>query len=169
MKLEDYKLRLEKQKKWDEEHYIQAFIRDTYYFLFWGIPRRIGDAKRTIKFGFQRMFRGYDDTAYWGLNDYIIDIALPVLKWYRINKTGFPIIHWDEKTSHEEQLKAWNDILDKIILGFQDYKDEGYLVGRWENVLEMPDEQRKELQDDHEKIVTEALTLFAKHFRGLWD
>src|SRR3989304_4285486 len=34
---------------------------------------------REVKFGFQRMFRGYSDEVYWGFEDYFLQV-IPALK-----------------------------------------------------------------------------------------
>lgn len=163
--LEEFKNKMEEERLYYKKHYIQGFFRDFYHFILWGFPRRVGDVIRETKWGFQRMFRGYDDTAYWGLDGYITDIALPVLKWMRKESSGYPVIKgFEEKTSEEQQVE-WNRILDKMILAFQELHDEDYMEGNWD----FKENPSAEKWDEHFKVVKEGLELFATHYRGLWD
>lgn len=113
-----------------------------------------------IRHGFQRMFRGYDDTAYWGLNSYLTDIVLPVLKRYRKNKVGIPMIDGFTGDGDFEQMKVtWNGMVDKMIRAFQIMydADHGLLPGnRWAT-------------DEENKEIDEGLAIFAKYFHNLWD
>ena len=59
-------------------------MNNFFWFIRYGICNRLDNLKNEIKWGFQRMFRGYDDTAKWGLDTYLGDIALPVLKYLRL-------------------------------------------------------------------------------------
>lgn len=99
-----------------------------------------------IKFAFQRMFRGYDDTAKWALNDYIADIAIPMLKHLVKNGVGNPVSTTD---------KQWKADLRKMIKGFEAYKKIQYSANPNFSKLD--------------KIQTEGLRLFAENFSSLWD
>lgn len=107
---------------------------------------KIEDLYREIKHGFQRMFRGYDDGAYWNLDGYLTKIALPVLKDYREGgQMGYP--------ARLENVEEWHTILDKIIYAFELLEsDEGYI-----------------LDEEKEKKVDEGLALFGENFRSLWS
>lgn len=159
MEFNKYLESVEKQKQYDLKHPIRTFFRDSYYFIFWGIPRIMGDAYRSVKWGFQRMFRGYDDTAIWSLDNYLTSITLPVLKWYRINKHGIPWIENFQDKPFEEQETEWNRILDEMILAFQSLKDadEDFEV------------RSSEWHEQQNKQIEMGLALFAKYYRGLWD
>ena len=105
----------------------------------------IENTQLAIKHGFQRMFRGYDDNAYWSLDCYLTDIALPVLRFYRKDGAGHPA------DMNEEQ---WNDILDKMIYSFE------YVAGI--------DRDYNLIRDDMPRV-QEGFELFGRHFRELWD
>lgn len=110
------------------------------------IIRKFEELHRTIKFGFQRMFRGYDDSAYWSLDYYLVEIALPVLKEYRNGvKMGYP--------AHLNSPEEWDAIMDKIIDAFQLMKDDKVGI----------------FADANYEKVSEGLELFGKHFRSLWS
>jgi len=129
-----------------------------------------GELYRRIKWGFQRMFRGYDDTAYWGLDGYLTDIALPVLKWLRAHGHGLP---WNqestEATSHTQE--SWNALLDKMILAFQIMHDNDYSDP---TSLGAPDisvdkDAYWKWHEERRAKVDEGLKWFAKYFQSLWD
>ena len=130
-------------------------IIDLYYTIIysWLKLHKIGDYRREVKWAWQRVFRGYDDTAYWGLYNYLTDIALPVLKWYRKNAHGVPGMVCKDKEPMEKSVERWNKILDKMIYAFQVIKDD-------ENFIEPKEVQKK---------VDEGLKLFAKYYQTLWD
>lgn len=106
--------------------------------------RKLGDLKRTIKYGFQRMFRGYDDTAKWSLDKYLTKIIIPVLKNLKQNGWGYP--------SKLKNAGEWKKILQEMITTFE--------------ILQRDD--IKELIKK-EKQIQKGLGLFAKWYRNLWD
>ena len=134
-------------------------MNNFFWFIRYGICNRLDNLKNEIKWGFQRMFRGYDDTAKWGLDTYLGDIALPVLKYLRNNKCGIAFVEGFEDKSFEEQEKAWNDVLDKMIKSFQLIKDDDF------DTEVHPIEWYKE----HQEQIQEGLQLFARYYQNLWD
>ena len=129
-----------------------------------------GELYRRIKWGFQRMFRGYDDRAYWGVDGYLTDIALPALKWLRAHGHGLP---WNQEstgwTSHTQE--SWNELLDKMILAFQIMHDDDYSDP---TSLGAPDisvdkDAYWKWHEERKAKVDEGLKWFAKYFQSLWD
>ena len=110
---------------------------------------QLQDYYHRVKYAYQRAFKGFDETAYWGLYSYITDIALPVLKFYRSGKgiSAYPCV---EGINNRED---WEKALDKMIKSFEIIKKDEYVVD-WKI---------------EKKITDEGLQLFAKHFRSLWD
>lgn len=104
------------------------------------------DEVREERWRKQREERGFDDTELWNLNNTIIYFILPRLKAYR------EMERWGTPMGLEE--KHWNEILDRIIIGFElfDYN--------WSSKEELMLNERKF------KI---AMKLFAKWFGALWD
>lgn len=156
--MEDFIKKMKEEDQYYKEHYIQGYFRDSYHFLFWGIPRVINEWRYEVIYAWERVFKGFDRTAYWNLDSYITNIALPVLKWYRTNGSGYPVLEEVKDKSSEEQQQAWNDALDKMINAFQAMKN-------FDNCIDIENINYEE----HNKIVSDGLHFFAKHFRGLWD
>lgn len=99
---------------------------------------------KSIKFGFQRMFRYYDDSAYWSLDLYLTKIIIPVLKFYKDEGIGYP------GTLTEKQ---WDNKLNKMIIAFTLIEK-----GNWQILT------KKEI-----KLINEGLKEFADYYMNLWD
>lgn len=122
--------------------------------MIWRILNKIEDWKNEIKFGFQRMFRGFDDTAYWSLDWYLAYIILPVLKKYKQDSLcGCP---FNKETQNYFTEEEWDKKLGKMIKAFE-------LIINQENTYIM------ESWEENEKIITEGLTEFAKYYQDLWS
>ena len=144
---------LAREKEFEINHKVLYFLRELYYDCTYRLWSKITDMKYEVKWAWQRVFRGYDDTAYWGLYSYTTDIILPVLKDYRGGgKVGVPAMICREKESLEKSQERWKNILDKMILSFTHIK---------KDELNQDSKVEKEIQD--------GLKLFAKYFRTLWD
>jgi len=159
MKFEDFQKQQREHEELRKKHFIQSFFISIYDFFRYRICHIIDDAKYEVKWGFQRMFRGYDDTAFWSLDRYLLDIILPVLKEYRENGHGIAIVDGFEEKPFEEQEKEWHRILDSMINSFQMLKedDEDFVI------------HDKEWYEKHYQQIQEGLQLFAKHYQTLWD
>lgn len=146
-------------KKW-KVRFHPKFIKDCRRLFsnnpIYAIPRFFSNVKREIRWGWQRLFRGFDDRFYWGLYCEISEIVPKVTKWMRKNGHGCPNELFDKNNKKDECWK-WNEILLKIEKGFE--------------ALKKMDEcpwNRKEYKK-LEKIYNEGTKLFLKYFRSLWD
>jgi len=72
--------------------------------------KSISNYPRSIKFFFQRGFRGYADCDCWSIDWHISKIIAPMLKQLRDNKRSLP----SNLTEQE-----WDTILNNIIAGFE--------------------------------------------------
>ena len=111
----------------------------------WRAWHRVRDRLDRLKWAWQRAYRGYDDTAYWALDSYIAEIALPVIKFLRDEGSGHP------GTMTEEE---WKLKLSKMIIAFELIREDDLHFDTWEA---------------NEPLVAEGLALFGKHFRNLWN
>lgn len=111
------------------------------------------DLKNRVKYAFQRAFRGFDDTAYWGLCEYVQVIAIKVLKRTLKDTVGYPIYlqKFYPDLSFKELKKKWVEILEKIVCGFElDLNKTG-----------LPNKR-------DQKKIDEAATLFGRYFYCFW-
>src|SRR5690606_14567226 len=86
-----------------------------------------------IKFGFQRMFRGYDNRMRWNYEYENAKITLEILQWLKEHKHGAPytsdpdniLTTRDVPTTSEgvndEWFKRWDEAIDLMIDGFKSY------------------------------------------------
>ncbi len=101
----------------------------------------------------QRLTRGFDNSELWNLDTTIVKFILPRLKVFRSFECGHP--------GHIDTMEEWNEILDKMIKGFEYYLDEN--LGEDKNLT------FKENNANREKIISEGLDLFRKYFSNLWN
>src|ERR1035437_1028853 len=98
----------------------------------------------------ERAARGFSDYDWWGFDSYLTFVILGGLKKFRKDANGYP----GDLTSEE-----WNDILDKMILGFETRQKMvnckfGYEGERYEAAVLIRDE---------------GTALFVKWYDQLWD
>lgn len=99
---------------------------------------------RTIKYGWQRLVRGYDDRLFWGMAEYLDPMVIAHVKNLREHGTGHP--SWITQ-------KRWNKILDTILKGMEPEPDD-FGSKTWRKYIK-----------DREK----ALALLAYYWDNLWD
>jgi hypothetical protein len=100
--------------------------------------------KTYLKFKYQKLTRGFDDSEIWNLDVTTANFLLPRLKRFKEINFGYP----GEFNSMEE----WNVILDDIIFAMEHtVKD-----------------TRGELSKREVKRVTRGNMLFGKYFKHLW-
>jgi len=172
--LDDYSKKLEENAKWHKKHKVLSFfigIHDFFRYRLWVLCDEVDLA---IKFGFQRMFRGYDDSYVWGHCSENARLTLLALKELKKTKVGYPIIVVDEKArwemSKKEQLvyqKRWDSILGKIILGFDSFlkSDDVFLKTNGKYDHAKSEKKRQELLKRWE----EGAALYIKYYGNLWD
>ena len=147
-----------------EEMLGEIASRPWYKNIFPRIQYKVSEIKSTVVYAWQRVFRGYDDPAWWGIDTYISDLIPKLVKELMKSGRGAPISMFYELTpdengafSKEDQLLAesrWQNILRDIEEGFSEY-------------LAF---QKCELPRDQELVkFNRAFDLFREHFSSLWD
>lgn len=71
------------------------------------------DFKRTFKFAYQRLTRGWDDSWSWDMHGQLSKIIPEILKKLKEYESGFPV-----GLSEKDSLAVWHKILDEIAEGF---------------------------------------------------
>ena len=179
--IDSWEKKFRAKKRWNKKHPIQAWFKNVGWFFryrIWGI---LDDWRYEIKWGFQRMFRGYDDPHVWNFWAYNAELNIKVLKKLKKIKTGYPIILINKQEEKEWKLnwnkdghalnkkynKRWNDYMDTMIKGWEAIfkEDEVHLKtnGKYDHIKS--EKKRKELF----KLFEEGMKLYTKHYRGLWD
>lgn len=120
-----------------------------------------------VKWAFQRMFRGWDDTYTWSLDYHLAKIIIPAIEKLRENAQGYPIsfaelkvkgIYDPSDEEETERLEEWKDVLDKISRGFKAY----IRIEEWDWL----DEAELEALEETFKC---GMELFVKHYSDLWN
>lgn len=127
---------------------------------FYRLKRKIRDIYWEIRYGFQRMFKGYDYVDTFGLCDKFIDRYYKILTEYKKNLHGHPAHMTEEE---------WNNIIDQMLFHLY-YMDEDHVdeeLGKdvpnsWIPIW-------KTTGEIMEKHKTEFFKLFSEHFYNLWD
>ena len=137
----------------------ESFWGSVKYFP-WRLGFKIKNLYYQVKYGFQRMFRGYDDTEVFNTDLTFIDRYLKILKDFRKNHCGYPPSITNEQ---------WDDILDEMIKHLTLMNENNIMS---ELKKGMPDSFKpdyktvREIMDRHKD---EFFKLFSKWFYNLWD
>lgn len=134
--------------------------------VYYAVKRGVSGSIRNIKYGWQRVTKGYDDLAWWSMDMYLSELIVKLSKELRTNSHGVPVLIYSELGftqaedggySEEEQVSAkklWDNILSEIEEGFNQYLEV-------DNCMLHPDFQ---LEKFHK-----AFELLHKYFSTLWD
>lgn len=130
-----------------------------------------------IKWFWQRGTRGYSDRDVWGIDDWFLNIIVPMLEQLKEVKHGYP----SDLTSEQ-----WDEILDRMIFCFKEANEETCsMVNEYETdfifkIYGNLEKESKELENNYFKraeeienyqlqMKEEAFKLFSKYFHSLWD
>lgn len=137
----------------------ESFWDSVKYFP-WRLGFKVKNLYYQVKYGFQRMFRGYDDTEVFNADLTFIDRYLKILKDFSKNHYGYPPSITNEQ---------WDDILDEMIKHLTLMNENNIMS---ELKKGMPDSFKpdyktvREIMDKHKD---EFFKLFSKWFYNLWD
>jgi len=124
---------------------------------------------KEIKYGIQRIKRGYSDRDTWDFNSYLNSIIPKAVRKIKDDGYGCPSDLYDSK--NKDNFHKWKDVLEDIAQGFESAEaldnmryfkhtktDKGYLQ-------EVDNKKLKQLTDKFDK----GIKLFTKYYMGLWD
>lgn len=112
---------------------------------------------RSVKFLYQRLTRGWDDSVTWSLDTHLAKLIAPRLKWFKeLNTHAWPgPVEGMPNTGRFNTFEEWHQALDKMIFAFECYASEDKDCWEW--------------TDSERQRIEEGLALFAKHYGCLWD
>jgi hypothetical protein len=119
------------------------------------LPNWLGNIKynfKWIKWSWQRAFRGYADCDCWSVDGYLSVIIPDMLRHLKKYSHGIPT----DKDGEQFTEQVWNDVLDKIIAGFEAAK-------------RMTNDDNPQEYDIDFLIFEEGMKLFNEHYFSLWD
>jgi hypothetical protein len=113
--------------------------------------------KRDIRFLYQRLTRGWDDSDTWSLDYPIAKFILPRLVRFKDLTMGHPCSMTEEE---------WNAIIDEMIWGFK-----WIIEDNSSHAFDVKGSFNQELFDKHyaqEDRANAAMETFGKYYRNLW-
>lgn len=114
------------------------------------------DVARRALWSYQRVKRGYSDCDVWGMNDFLLDIIIPMLKHLKANLKGHPV---------DLTMKRWSAIIDIMISGFEAKKELFELT----YTDTIPRDEWVAYSKEQERKFNEGMKYFTKYFNNLWD
>ena len=122
--------------------------------FYWGY-RFIRTLPKRIKWWFQRRIRGYSNLDLYNLELFWTETILKTLKSFKkMKRYGVPVQSWPNGTPEEKAVQAWEQRIDELISGFQEYYDSqvGSFRGSWQEEnkisLKFQNETLPKLQED---------------------
>lgn len=112
---------------------------------------------QALRFFYQRLTRGFDDSATWSLDTHLAQLIAPRLKLFKkLNTHAWPgPVEGMPETGLFSTFEEWQEALGKMIYAFECYASED------RDYWEFSEVERKKIQ--------EGLFLFAKCYGALWD
>jgi hypothetical protein len=117
---------------------------------YWRLVGKLEMWMMEVKWAYQRVVRGYDDTAIWNFEEYVAQQIKEVCFRIAEDGHGYPN-HLTEK--------KWKQILLDISFGFGSY------IEMRSGIYEVKSKEFKSLQKDYKK----GLKLFVDNHEYLWD
>jgi hypothetical protein len=127
--------------------------------IFYRIKNTFWNIYRAIKFGFQRMFRGYDNSDCWAFKWNFIERNYKLIKHFKNNCVSYPCNMTEEE---------WDEILGRMIKCLE-MMDEDKVTEHLKQ--QMPDGWRpttNSVYEIMERHKNEFFDLMKKHFYDLW-
>nr|DAT96486.1 MAG TPA: hypothetical protein [Bacteriophage sp.] len=137
----------------------ESFWNSVKYFP-WRLGFKIKNLYYQVKYGFQRMFRGYDDTEVFNMDMTFIDRYLKILKDFRKNNCGYPPSITNEQ---------WDDILDEMIKHLSLMTEDNAETELKKGMPDSFEPDYKTVSEIMDRHKDEFFKLFSKWFYNLWD
>ena len=137
----------------------ESFWDSVKYFP-WRLGFKIKNLYYQVKYGFQRMFRGYDDTEVFNMDMTFIDRYLKILKDFRKNHYGYPLGITNEQ---------WDDILDEMIKHLSLMNEDNVIAELKNGMPDSFEPNYKTVNEIQNKHKDEFFKLFSEWFYSLWD
>lgn len=139
--------------------------------------------KRSLRFFWQNLIRGWNDSDCWGLDVTFAEFALPRLKRFQEMHGSHPAfkeypaeefklykkLYAPKYKGKEISSVIWDAMLDRMIDAFELLLDNEYNRHPFRMEPGEKFEVYRKRIDKANAIIDEGLDLFAKHYRHLWD
>jgi hypothetical protein len=107
------------------------------------------DLWRNIKYAWQRVFRGWDDTVTWSVDYWLNNIMPDILRKLKADKHGIPGEMFPDQMNitKEDDIAAeikWNAIMDDMIAGFEAARELSEISPAWDELMDEFDKRYSE-------------------------
>lgn len=169
MSFDEFKKKIEEEEKWENEHPVLSFPGKIKDFFLYTIPGRFSDTKYEIRWAWQRVVRGFDDSMVWNHHSYHSEQTAKILRQLAEHKVGCPGELYDGKKKNDECHK-WRDILVQMAEGFEAATAIDNMEFYTENKKgeydsKASEKKRKVLENKFDK----GMSLYVKYYFNLWD
>ena len=135
-------------KIWDTITWPYYKLRNLYWYI-----------HRNVKFGFQRMFRGFDNADAYEFFSNFIDRNYKLLKHFKKHNWGYPANLTEEE---------WDNILEEMIQHLYMMDECNIIDTLKQGMPEDYEVDYKSVYEIMERHKDEFFKLFSKYFYGLW-
>ena len=127
---------------------------------FYKVRYKVKDAYWKARYGFQRMFKGYDNVDTFDIFSKFVERYKKIIKEFRDNHYGYP-----GTITNEE----WDNILDTMLYHLHYMEEDNVIKELEKDVPENWSVSLKTVNDVMEKHKNGFFTLFSEYFFSLWD
>ena len=136
----------------------ESFWDSVKYFP-WRLGFKIKNLYYQVKYGFQRMFRGYDDTELFNMDMTFVDRYLKALKDFKKYHYGHP---------YELTPEQWSAVLDELIKHLTLMNEDNVIAELKNGMPDSFEPDYKTVNEIQDKHKNEFFKLFSKWFYSLW-
>lgn len=137
----------------------ESFWDSVKYFP-WRLGFKVKNLYYQVKYGFQRMFRGYDDTEVFNTDLTFIDRYLKILKDFKKHHCAHPC---------ELTPEQWNAVLDEMIKHLTLMNENNVMSKLKKGMPDSFEPDYKTVNEIQNKHKDEFFKLFSEWFYSLWD
>lgn len=113
-----------------------------------------------VRYGFQRMFKGYDNVDTFEIFDRFIERYIKIITEFRNNHCGYPYNLTEEE---------WDNVLDEMLYHLHYMKEDDVIEELKKDVPKSWNPSYKNINEIMEKHKNEFFKLFSEYFYNLWD
>lgn len=167
---EKLKAEFEADIKRRKDHPFLSIPWEVVDFIKYTVPSYFDDTKYEIKLAWQRVYRGFDDSAVWNHHSYHSEQTAKILRMLAEEKVGCPGEMYSESKNGKDSCAKWTKTLIKMAEGFE----AATAIDNMEFFIEDEDGEYNQKESDKkykalEKKFHEGMELYHKWYFHLWD
>ena len=127
---------------------------------FYRIKHKVKRMYWEARYGFQRMFKGYDSVDTFEIFDKFIERYTKIITEFRNNHWGYPYNLTEEE---------WDNVLDEMLYHLHYMEEDNVIEELKKDVPKSWNPSHKNINEIMEKHKDEFFKLFSEYFFHLWD